>query len=288
MSKFVDALQQSRYENRRQSWFHAMHCVITLFALFGWWTAPRSITAHIPPDLRNGAVLHVGAQPDVPDTTVYTFAFYIWQQINRWKTDGAKDYGEQIYQLQAFITPACREQLVADLNQRNDAGELARRTRAVMEIPGLGYTAERVKVLGGSAWKVLLDTQVQETQANMTVKDAYIRYPMRIVRFDVDRERNPWQLAIDCFDGERPARLDAKAVAVAQSGHAITELRSEPISQVMPAARLEGSAAGEAGSQAGTPTNTPAGKPESPPAAGPVATSPSPSIAPTTLPRALN
>jgi hypothetical protein len=95
------------------------------------------------------------------------------------------------------------------------------------------------------------------------------------VRFDVDRERNPWQLAIDCFDGERPARLDAKAVAVAQSGHAITELRSEPISQVVPAARLEGDDA-----------RSEAGKPASPPASGP--TSPSPSIAPTTLPRALN
>ncbi|MBW8833419.1 MAG: TIGR03746 family integrating conjugative element protein [Burkholderiales bacterium] len=171
----------------------------------------------------------------MPDTTVYTFAFYIWQQVNHWKTDGTKDYGDQLYALQSFLTPTCREQLVADMEQRSASGELARRTRAVMEIPGLGYSEERVLVQGGNAWKVLLDTQVQETQANVPVKDAYIRYPLRVVRFDVDREKNPWQLAIDCFGGERPARLDAKAVAVSQAGHTVAQVRTDANAVAAPA-----------------------------------------------------
>lgn len=234
MSKFIDALEQSRHENRRQFRLILVMAAITAFALWGWKTAPRNLTAHIPPDLRNGATIRIGTTPDVPDTTVYTFAFYIWQQVNRWGLDGAKDYGTQIYALQHYLTPSCREQLEADMHQRNRSGELSRRTRSVMEIPGLGYREERVKVLGGNAWTVLLDTQVQETQGNVPVKDAFVRFPLRIVRFDVDREKNRWQLAIDCFGGDRPARLDAKAVAASQTGHTLAEVRTDPGPAVAP------------------------------------------------------
>ena len=44
---------------------------------------------------------------------------------------------------------------------------------------------------GPDAWTVLLDMQVTETFGGQGVKDVFIRYPLRVVRFDVDRERNP-------------------------------------------------------------------------------------------------
>ena len=281
MNKFVDALQQSRQETRR--WFYM--CLILAgvagYAMWGWKTAPRDLTVHIPPDLRNGATLRTGTSPEVPDTTVYTFAFYMWQQINHWQTDGGKDYGEQIYSLQNFLTPMCREQLVADMNQRSNAGELARRTRAVMEIPGMGYLPERVVVLGSNTWKVLLDTQVQETQGNVSVKDAFIRYPLRVVRFDVDREKNPWGLAIDCFGAERPARLDAKVVDVAKTGRTLAEVRTDAFAAAVPVAFTP------AGPGTGTGTGTAMAVPGAPasPAPAPLAAA---SISPTTLPRPTN
>jgi integrating conjugative element protein (TIGR03746 family) len=55
---------------------------------FGWSQAPERLTVHIPPDLRAGAVLAVD---DVPPANVYAFAFYIFQQLNRWPEDGATD-----------------------------------------------------------------------------------------------------------------------------------------------------------------------------------------------------
>jgi len=278
MSKYVDALEQARYEIRRLYWLCLLLLLATFSAMWGWKTAPRHLTAHIPPDLRNGATLNVGTTPEVPDPTVYTFAFYIWQQINRWKTDGTKDYGEQIYALQNYITPTCREQLVADMNSRNSSGELMRRTRAVMEIPGLGYQQERVLVVGGNSWKVLLDTQVQETQNGVPVKDTYIRYPIRVVRFDVDREKNPWQLAIDCFGRERPARLDAKAVEVAQQGRSVVALRDTGNTGNTGAA----TAATSPVESASEPRRQTAAA--SPPPAPP-APAPEPQIAPTTLPK---
>ena len=53
-----------------------------------------------------------------------------------------------------------------------------------------------------------MDMQVMETFGGQSIKDVFIRYPLRVVRFDVDRERNPWKLALDCFGSNRPARLN--------------------------------------------------------------------------------
>ena len=42
------------------------------------------------------------------------------------------------------------------------------------------------------------------------VKRALVRYPLNIVRYDVDAEKNPWGLALDCFAGQAQ-KLEAAA-----------------------------------------------------------------------------
>jgi integrating conjugative element protein (TIGR03746 family) len=215
MAKYVDALAESRWTNKVLVGLCAAFFLLAVFAMAGWRAAPKDLTLHIPPSLQSGAKVKVGRM-EVPDPNVYTFAFYIWQQVNRWQKNGQQDYGDQIFKLQAFFTPACREQLVNDQKHRADQGELDQRTRSVMEIPGLGYTDGRVEALADDSWQVLIDAQLQETSRGVPVKDAYIRYPLHIVRYDVDRERNPWQLAVDCYTS-RPERLDPKAIEIAKS-----------------------------------------------------------------------
>ena len=72
----------------------------------------------------------------MPKPNVYGFAYYIWQQINRWQTDGVKDYGQQIFNMQYYLTPRCQAQLQADMETRQGKGELRKRTRQITEIPG--------------------------------------------------------------------------------------------------------------------------------------------------------
>ncbi|RTL26874.1 MAG: TIGR03746 family integrating conjugative element protein [Burkholderiales bacterium] len=215
MARYVDALEQARWTIKIVTGLAAAALLVAGFAVMGWRAAPKDLDIHIPPDLSAGATIHAGRR-EVPSPNVYTFAFYIWQQLNRWSKNGQQDYGDQIYKLQAFFTPSCREQLIDDQKIRADQGELDQRTRTVTEIPGLGYRDERVVSLADGSWAVMIDTQIQETSRGVPVKDAYIRYPLHIVRYDVDRERNPWQLALDCFRG-RPERLDPKAVEVSRS-----------------------------------------------------------------------
>lgn len=272
MTKFVDALAQSRWVNKCMFGITAGSLFVAFYAMTGWRNAPTDMTMHVPPSLVNGAQVNVGRN-EVPDPNVYLFAFYIWQQVNRWTENGKTDYGNQIFKLQAFFTPACREQLINDQKSRDGKGELDQRTRSISEIPGLGFSEGRVKKLSDGSWNVYMDALVQETSRGVTVKDVYIRYPIHVVRFDIDRERNPWQLGIDCYvPGTPPERLDPKAVEVAitNSGGLVTN--SEAYAQKSIGAGVDRVARPSAAVKVPTDTPDPAG--------------PLPALAPATLPAA--
>ena len=182
----------------------AIQVVIIAALWFGWSRVPERLTVHIPPDLRSGAVLAVD---EVSLPNVYAFAFYIFQQLNRWPEDGATDYGRAIFRVSPYLTPRYRADLIAELEQKGRQGELAYRVRGVQEIPGHGYEERRVDLLNDDAWIVWLDLDLLESVKGMTVKRTAIRYPLRVVRYAVDLETNPWGLALDGFGAEGPRRL---------------------------------------------------------------------------------
>lgn len=172
-----------------------------------WWrngVLQETRRFYIPPDLTQGTVIGFD---NVPSPTVYTFAYYIFQQLNRWPSDGEKDYPKQIYALQGFLTPGCRTALETDMNTKQALGELRQRVRSVQEILGQSYTRQRVQIETNRAWKTWLDVNVMESIGGHPVKDVLLRYPLRVVRFDVDKEINPWGLALACDESMRPTLL---------------------------------------------------------------------------------
>jgi integrating conjugative element protein (TIGR03746 family) len=177
---------------------------------YGWSQAPKALTLHVPPDLRSGATLDV---EEIPPANVYTFAFYIFQQLNRWPEDGARDYGRAIFRVSPYLTPGYRAELLADLALKGRKGELAYRVRGVQGIPGHGFEERRVDMPGDGVWVVWLDLDLFESVKGMTVKHTAIRYPLRVVRHAVDLEANPWGLALDGFAGDGPRRLSAEELA---------------------------------------------------------------------------
>lgn len=210
MSEYLNALSAQRRANGH---LRAAIGIVALMGAIGTWIAyqvPKNINVHVLPAVSTPSTVKVaGGESAVPSANVYAFGYYVWQQVNRWATDGATDYGTQIFRVQNYVTPRCISQLTSDMQTRQKAGELRQRTRQMSEIPGLGYQANRVVADdSGQGWTVFLDLQVQETYRGQAVKDVFIRYPIRVVRFDVDRQRNHWQMAIDCYGSQRPARLD--------------------------------------------------------------------------------
>ncbi|SEI19445.1 TIGR03746 family integrating conjugative element protein [Pseudomonas fuscovaginae UPB0736] len=179
---------------------------VALLLGLGWWDAPKNLTINIPPDLRSGSTRKWW---EVPPESVYTFGLYIFQQLNRWPTDGEKDYLHAIHKLSAYLTPHCTALLEEDFQQRQTAGELRSRTRGVFEIPERSYgqsPQRRVKVLGRDQWVLNLDLATEEFYGSERVKQSFVRYPLKVVRRDIDPEKNPFGLALDCYDGA-PQRI---------------------------------------------------------------------------------
>jgi integrating conjugative element protein (TIGR03746 family) len=190
--------------------------VVALLLGFGWWSAPKSLTIHVPPDLRSGSTRKWW---DVPPESVYAFTFYIWQQVQRWPTNGEEDYPRNLRALSAYLTPSCRAFLQQDYEYRRASGELRQRVRGIYEIPGRGYgddPATRVKVVSDRDWIVTLDVSADEYYGSEQVKRALVRYPMKVVRLDIDPERNPFGLALDCY-ASAPQRIE-RAADAAQAG----------------------------------------------------------------------
>lgn len=176
-----------------------------LLASIGWMRAPENLIIHNPPDLRSGST-----RPwwEVPPPTAYAFAFYIFQQLNAWPKNGEEDYPAKIKGLSPYLTPSCQDFLSADAKKRGDSNELTGRVRVVYEIPGRGYQSAAVTVIDRDHWVVNLDLVADEYVSAEPVKRALVRYPLKVVRWDGDAERNPFGLALDCYDGV-PQRLEA-------------------------------------------------------------------------------
>ena len=93
--------------------------VLTILILgFTLVKAQDDVVVHLPPDLRSGATL----TPDqIHPANVYAFAFYIFQQLNRWPDDGAEDFGNAIFSLSAYLTPSTERLYKKNLSSKDAA-----------------------------------------------------------------------------------------------------------------------------------------------------------------------
>lgn len=163
-------------------------------------TARQHIQIDIPPDLSNGATIKPGVKQH---TSIYDFTSRFFQQLQHWRYDGSKEYEQNIKRYRNFFTPAYVAFLERDFKRRKQDGELSARTRTLYPLLS-AWDDDRVKVLskaGGleNSWIVLLDMELIETYKGEQIKRMYLRYPVRVVRFDADHQHNPWGLAFDGY-----------------------------------------------------------------------------------------
>lgn len=196
MSKFNNVVHARDSIIKIQSIGLVALSIFLVLALLGWMQSPSDIRLHYPPDLRDGAIVGID---EIPVHSVYTFAYYMFQQLNRWPTDGAEDSLNRIHSYKNYMTPACYQERLSDYEVRNKRGELSGRERAVWEIPGRGFSHKRVNQTSDDTWTVGLDLHIQETHRGEAVKDLLIHFPLRVVRYNVDPELNPFGLALDCY-----------------------------------------------------------------------------------------
>jgi len=173
---------------------------------WGWSQAPRDIRINIPPSLRHGAVV----RPDEHfAANVESFAISTFRQLNRWDEDGAKDYGQNIFDAQVYLTPRYREWLLTDMESKAIAGELRDRTRYTLELDDLSTFGEKTKQFDDGSWLVNVRLMIVERVAGVEAKRVGVDYPIRVVRMNVSPLKNPWGLALDGYpEGMQETRIE--------------------------------------------------------------------------------
>ena len=189
---FTNQLENERQKSRLLGRIMIGLFLVILVQSFIYAQRQNELSIHYPPDLRSGAVMQAG---DVPPSEVYLFAQYILQQLYNWDKNGQEDFPNNVSRLRYYLTPGFQQQLKDNIRNL-PYGELRERVRVFKPIAGSSFSEVDVQLLGDS-WLVWLDVNIHETVLGQPVKDLYLRYPIQVVRYDTNREMNPWQLALN-------------------------------------------------------------------------------------------
>jgi integrating conjugative element protein (TIGR03746 family) len=197
--RFQNALENARLALQILATAFLISVAINILLIIGWHSAQSKVNVYIPPQIpQSGITLQAGIYPAA---SIYSFAYYIWQGINHWSTNGVDDYKETIEQFAPFLTPRFKNFLIHDYNERFNQGELQKRIRTLAGLNGTAFQSMDVQTIGNGIWIVHLKMRLSE-HMNMNsneVKDVAIEYVLRVVRYDVDAKANPWGLALDGF-----------------------------------------------------------------------------------------
>ncbi len=195
MSKFIDA-QAAAHAHIRTLYVVVVFLMLVCMGLWhGWKEAPQFLRISIPPDLRAGAIV----RPDeFQAAQVFSFARIYFIALNRWEENGEVDYPNKIHELQAYLTPSYREELIEIMNNKQKRGELDDRTRYSLPLEGYSeYQDKHVTTLKDGSWIVTLEVEIVEKVGGLEAKRVKIHYPLHIVKINIDPAKNIWGLALD-------------------------------------------------------------------------------------------
>lgn len=203
--RFQDALANARLAIKMAVIGLVSLFILNIALIIGWHNAQQKISVYIPPQIPSSGLIQKANE--IPATTVYSFAFYIWQGINYWPANGSQDYKTAIEQFSPYLTPKFKSFLIRDYNERSNQGELQSRLRNLQGLNGSSFEIKDVDYVGHDTWLVHLHMRLSE-HMNMngnSVKEVVIDYTLRVVRYEVNTKINPWGLALDGF-AENPQR----------------------------------------------------------------------------------
>ena len=155
-------------------------------------TSSRDVRISLPPALNYGAIIKPGV---IQAHEVYSFAGYIYQQMNTWRNDGQVDFSQNLTNLRFFLTDEGYNYFSNLITELDSLDQLGKRTRFI--IPIENYDTSLVSFVAPNAWIVKLRYQLQEKLSDLIIKD-FIRLEIQIpVHYEnKDPEYNPWGLWI--------------------------------------------------------------------------------------------
>ena len=169
--------------------------LINLFLAFAFMKQPDKIKVYLPPDISKGGVINAD---DIPDSTVYAFAFQIFSGINSWPDEGSTDYSKNIYQYRNYVSSNFNRYLTEDIRSKRHNSALNRKRVASVN-QDQPFSTDSIESLGNGSWKVNLNVNIVETINNSIIKDVDMDYPLIVSRKNMSIQENPWVLVISGF-----------------------------------------------------------------------------------------
>lgn len=207
MSAYHELIQE-KDKNIRYSWRVSGGLLVALcLAMWGWFNAAKDITVHYPPNLTLATTMKAGT---VPDETVYAFVPMILQQLNTWEKSGDTDYEANRYRLRQFLTESYQRQIRDEIETGIKMGTLRGVERRMQVLPTSVYNDDSVQPVGNH-WRVWVDVEVVDSVNHVPVNTSARRLAVRVVRYDINRDANPWQLAIDGIEQDIPLISEKEA-----------------------------------------------------------------------------
>ena len=170
--------------------------ILLVFGMLVHQSRIQQIDVHIPPELSTAVVQKAN---HIPKPNVYLFTSNILQALNNWTENGEQDFKRNIEAYKHYLTPSFKEQLLKLYENKNKKGELSGRIRGVQEMFGHEYDDSKVNALASNVWRVNVDLKIREWYRGMKVKEVDLAFPIRVVRYDINRQLNPWGMALDGF-----------------------------------------------------------------------------------------
>lgn len=192
--KKIDNLQ---HHNRLLLAFIGLLSIIVLALIINLMTMPKRYEFWLSPNMAaNGGLMKAS---DIPNEYVQGFVSSLIPTLYTWSHKGKEEFNQNIKAFHYYFTPR-HEQLLRDTLGAYKNAQLFDRSQ-VASLYRFMETQD-IRKIAPDTWEVKLIlriTQRLKDNSGMVIADKVVAYHLRVVKLNLSRLHNPFQLALDGY-----------------------------------------------------------------------------------------
>ena len=211
--KKIDSLH---HHNRLLLAFVGILTIIVLALTTIIYSMPKRYEFWLSPNMAaNGGLMKAR---DIPSEYVQGFVTSLMPTLYSWQANGKDEFNDNMKSFHYYFTPRHEQLLTQTLSAYKNA-QLFNRS----QIASLYRFMEPddIKKIGPNSWEVKLVlriTQRLKDNSPMVIADKVVVYHLRVVKLNLSRLHNPFQLALDGYT--KPERLIKDLLVQPENAHA--------------------------------------------------------------------
>ncbi|HGI8166002.1 TPA: DUF2895 family protein [Legionella pneumophila] len=192
--KKIDSLQ---HHNRLLLAFVGVLSIIILALIINLMTMPKRYEFWLSPNMAaNGGLMKAS---EIPNEYVQGYVTSLMPTLYSWSNKGKEEFNQNIKAFHYYFTPR-HEQLLRETLAAYKNAQLFDRTQVASLYRFM--ESQDIKKIGPDTWEVKLIlrvTQRLKDNSAMVIADKVVAYHLRVVKLNLSRLHNPFQLALDGY-----------------------------------------------------------------------------------------